>query len=42
MTDEDAWAIWITLSELEFPETFRRGLQFALFRVGTLTPPRRI
>ena len=37
MTDDDAWAIKSDISELEFPSTFRLGIQFALFRVCSLS-----
>ncbi|KAL8838047.1 MAG: hypothetical protein Q9170_002283 [Blastenia crenularia] len=32
MTDDDAFQIQITLAQLEFPFTFTKALQFALFR----------
>ncbi|KAL8736241.1 MAG: hypothetical protein Q9166_000396 [cf. Caloplaca sp. 2 TL-2023] len=32
MTDEDAFEIQVTIAQLEFPFTFQKALQFALFR----------
>ena len=33
MTDNEAFEIWNQMAELEFPTTFEKALQFALFRV---------
>jgi hypothetical protein len=33
MTDDQAWKIQLRLSQLEFPFTYVKSLQFALFRV---------
>jgi hypothetical protein len=39
MTYQDAWAIQKTILQMEFPFIVLKSLQFALFRVGTPTPP---
>jgi hypothetical protein len=33
MTNDDAWELQQALAELEFPWTFEKSFQFALFRV---------
>ncbi len=33
MTNDDAWKILQAIAQLEFPWTFEKALQFALFRV---------
>ena len=38
MTDTDAWNIQKRLSELEFPFTYLKALQFAMFRASTPIP----
>jgi hypothetical protein len=38
MTDSDAWKIQTRLAELEFPFTYLKAIQFALFRASTPIP----
>jgi hypothetical protein len=41
MTNDDAWKIQQTIAELEFPWTFEKAMQFALFRVSFPPHPTR-
>lgn len=34
MTDDDAWKILLNLGQVEFPFTYLKALQFALFKVN--------
>lgn len=34
MTDDDAWKILLNLGQVEFPFTYLKALQFALFKVS--------